>query len=106
MAGKWGEDIFPDHGVNRKVVDNDENYLYMKFQPKVMKHSRENGKAPRSFEKLLIKKIGFFGENRALSLFYTWNRLTFCKKSEKLMAGSMRTFVTYRRTDRQTGLVS
>ena len=27
--------------------------------------------------------MGFFGENRASSLFYTWNRLTCCKKSEK-----------------------
>ena len=38
-----GEDDFSDHGVNRKVVDNDKNYLNMKFQPKVMKRSRENG---------------------------------------------------------------
>ena len=27
--------------------------------------------------------FGFFGENPASSLFYTWNRLTCCKKSEK-----------------------
>ena len=38
--------IFPDHGVNRKVVDNVENYLNMKFQPKLMKRSRENGQKP------------------------------------------------------------
>ena len=27
---------FPDHGVKRKVVDNDENYLSMRYQPKLM----------------------------------------------------------------------
>ena len=36
------------------------------------------------FRKIAYKKnFGFFGENRASSLFYTWNRLTCCKKSEK-----------------------
>ena len=36
------------------------------------------------FQKIAYKKnFGFFGENRASSLFYTWNRLTCCKKSEK-----------------------
>ena len=36
------------------------------------------------WHKLLIKKIlRFFFKNRASSLFYTWNRLTCCKKSEK-----------------------
>ena len=43
MVEKWVKMIFLDHGVNRKVVDNDKNYLNMKFQPKVMKRSRENG---------------------------------------------------------------
>ena len=42
MAVKWVKMIFPDHGVNRKVVDNDENYLSMKFQPKLMQRFREN----------------------------------------------------------------
>ena len=46
MAVKWVKMIFPDHGVNRKVVDNDENYLNMKFQPKKMRCSRENGQKP------------------------------------------------------------
>ena len=46
MAEKWVKMIFPDHGVNIKVADNVENYLYMKFQPKVMKRSRENGQKP------------------------------------------------------------
>ena len=43
---KWVKISFPDHGVNRKVVDNVENYLYMKFQPKLMRHSREKGQKP------------------------------------------------------------
>ena len=37
------------------------------------------------FWKIAYKKnFGFFGENRASSLFYTYNRLTCCKKSEFL----------------------
>ena len=31
MAKKSMKMIFPDHSVNRKVVDNDENYLDMQF---------------------------------------------------------------------------
>ena len=46
MAVKWVKMIFPDLGVNKKVVDNDENYLNMQFQPKKMKRSRENGQKP------------------------------------------------------------
>ena len=46
MAGKWAYMIFPDHGVNIKGVDNFENYLNIKFQPKVMKRSRENCQKP------------------------------------------------------------
>ena len=46
MAEKWVKMIFPDHGVNIKVVDNVENYLNMKFQPKLMQRSRENGQKP------------------------------------------------------------
>ena len=37
---------FSDHGVNRKVVDNVENYLNVQFQPKVMTRSQENGQKP------------------------------------------------------------
>ena len=50
---------FPDHGVNRKVVDNVENYLNMKFQPKIFTRSQENAKKKTHFltKKLLIKKI-------------------------------------------------
>ena len=36
MAEKWAKMIFPDHGVNRKVVDNVEKYESMKLQPKVV----------------------------------------------------------------------
>ena len=31
---------FPDHGINRKVVDDVENYLNLKFQPNVIKRLR------------------------------------------------------------------
>ena len=34
MAEKSVKMIFPDHGINRKVVDNVENYSNMQFQPK------------------------------------------------------------------------
>jgi len=53
FAKKWVKMSFPDHGVNRKVVDNVEKYLNMKFQPTLMTRSRENGQKPI---KLLIKK--------------------------------------------------
>ena len=46
MAEKWVKMIFPDHGVNIKVVDNVENYLNMKFQPKQMQRSRVIGQKP------------------------------------------------------------
>ena len=46
MAEKWVTMILPDHGVKRKVVDNVENYPNMKFQPKLMKRSRENVQKP------------------------------------------------------------
>ena len=44
MAKKWVKTIFADHGVNRKVVDNVENYLNMKFKPKIHPRSGENAK--------------------------------------------------------------
>ena len=43
MAEKWVKTIFADHGVNRKIVDNVDNYLNMKFQTKLMQRFRENG---------------------------------------------------------------
>ena len=46
LAKKWVKMSFPDHSVNQKVVANDENYLNMKLQPKVMKSSPENGQKP------------------------------------------------------------
>ena len=46
MAEKSVKMIFPDHSVNRKVVDNVENYLNMQFQPKLMQRFRENGQKP------------------------------------------------------------
>ena len=44
---------FPDHGVNRKVVDNVEIYQNMQFQPKVMTRSQENGQKPHFLKKCL-----------------------------------------------------
>ena len=45
------------------------------------------------FRKIAYKKnFGFFGENRASSLFYTYNRLTCCKKSEKSNDGNYDNF--------------
>jgi hypothetical protein len=46
---------FPDHGVNRKVVDNVENYRNMQFQPKQMTRSRENSQKP-----IFLYKKSFF----------------------------------------------
>ena len=46
MAEKWVKMIFPDHGVNIKVVDNVVNYLNMQFKTKLMRRSRENGQKP------------------------------------------------------------
>ena len=44
---------FSDHGVNREVVDNVENYLNVQFQPKVMTRSQENG------QKTIFWKIAY-----------------------------------------------
>ena len=32
MAGKWVKVIFFGHGVNRKVVGNDKNYLHVRYE--------------------------------------------------------------------------
>ena len=57
LLKKWVKMSFPDHGVNRKVLDNVENYQNMKFQPTLMTRSRENGQKPHFLIKLLIKKF-------------------------------------------------
>ena len=45
----------------------------------------------------------FFFKNRASSLFYIWNRLTCCKKSEKTNGGKYENFcLTDGQTDRLT----
>ena len=46
------------------------------------------------------KKFGFFGKNRASSLFYIYNRLTCCKKSEKSNDGKYENFCHRRREER------
>ena len=83
MPKTWVKMIFPDDGVNIKVVENVKNYLNMQFQSKLMTHSRENGQKPIFWKIAYKKNLRFFGENRASSLFYIYNRLTCCKKSEK-----------------------
>ena len=54
FAKKWVKISFPDHGVNRKVVDNVENYLNMQFQPKIFTRSREKAKKPHFLTYFLI----------------------------------------------------
>ena len=53
MAEKRVKMSFHDHGVKRKVVDKVENYLNMKFQPKLMTRSRENGEKPHFLKNCL-----------------------------------------------------
>ena len=105
---KWAKMSFPDHDLNRKVVDDVENYLDIQFQQKLMTHSWENG------QKLIFWKIAYkknlivFLENRALSLFNIYNGLTSCEISEKSDDGKYENFLlqTDWLTDWQTVLVS
>ena len=90
----------PDHGVNRKVIDNVENYLNVQFQPKVMTHSQENSQKPIFWKIAYKKKLRVFLENRASSLFYIYNVLTSCEISEKSNDGKYENFLSL--TDRQT----
>ena len=65
----------------------------MKFQPTIPTRSRENRKNLIFGHKRAQNFFfGFFGENRASSLFYTYNRLTCCKKSEKSNDGKYENF--------------
>ena len=48
---------FADLVTNRKVVGNVENYLIMKFQPKMFTRSRENAKKLIFLRKIAYKKI-------------------------------------------------
>ena len=101
MAEKWVKMIFPDHSVNRKVVDNVENYLNMKFQSKLMQRSRENGQKPIFWKIAYKKNLRVFLENRASSLFYIYDGLTSCEFSEKSNDGKYENFC-HGLTDRQT----
>ena len=76
---------FPDLVTNEKDVDNVENYLNVKFQTKVFTRYPENAKKNLIFGHKIAynKKIGFFGKNRALSLFYPYNGLTSGAKAKK-----------------------
>ena len=55
MADNWVKMIYPDKGVNSRVVDNIENYLNMKFQPKLIKRPRKNGQKTAKNTFLLTK---------------------------------------------------
>ena len=46
MASKWMKMKFQEFGINRKVVGNVENYLHIKFQPKLFTCSRETAEKP------------------------------------------------------------
>ena len=70
MAENGRRKVFIDHGVNRKVVYNVENYLNLKFQPKLMQRSRENGQKPH-FLKNCLKKISDFSAKIGLRHFST-----------------------------------
>ena len=61
MAETWVKTIFLNHGVHRKVVDNVDTYLNMKFQPKLMKSSRDNDQEP--------VKLSFFDLKLLINLF-------------------------------------
>ena len=97
---KWVNMSFPDHSVNRKLVDNVENYLNMQFQQKVMPRSQENGQKPIFWKIAYKKNLRVFLENRASSLFYIYNGLTSCNVSEKTNDGKYENFLL--RTDGQT----
>ena len=49
-----GEDEILELGVNRKVVGNVENYLNIKFQPKIFTRSPENAEKPHFLAYFLI----------------------------------------------------
>ena len=61
MVEKWVKMIFPDHGVNINVVDNDDNVLNMKFQPKLMQRSREKGQKPQFSWKIGLRHFSTLG---------------------------------------------
>ena len=103
------EDDFSDHSVNRKVVDNVENYLNMQLQPKLMQEiSAKNfhaflkkcQKTSCFDKKLLIKKISDFSAKIGLRHFSTLiTGQHVAKNQKKVMTGSMRTFITDGQTD-------
>ena len=71
---------FIDHGVNRKVIDNVENYLNLKFQPNVTKRLRI----------WLKPNFVFFSRKSGLvtflylywSSYMEYSRKTCCKKNK------------------------
>ena len=64
---------FPDHGIKRKVVDNVEHYINMKFQPKLMTRSRENGQ-----KQFFFIRNQFFAKKK-------WGKMSFQIKFQNLL---------------------
>ena len=87
---------FPDLVTNRRVVDNVENYLNVKFQPKILTRSRENAKKHKI-------AYNFFSRNfdrkyPAVSVSYYYHNLTSCTKAKKSLESNSRTFRNYNST--------
>ena len=91
MASKRVKMKFPDQVNSRKVVDNLENYLDMKFQTKTFTRSRDIAEKPHFSTKNAYKKFfGFLTENRALSLLFPYDALTSCQKAKKSLEPLLR----------------
>ena len=73
---------FPDLGVNKKVVDNVKNYQNMQYEENPFANFRENSQKPQKM-KLLIKKLRFFGGNRAVWSVLDFDPLTTYRISKK-----------------------
>ena len=62
MASKWVKMNFPEHGVNRKVVDNGLIHLNVQYERSSQASFRENQEKP-DFSKIAYKKkLRFFSE--------------------------------------------
>ena len=70
MAKKSVKMNFLDHGVIVKIVENDVTDMKMGNRPTLIRQMKQ---MPTTHNL----------ENLASSRFYTWNRLTCCKKTQK-----------------------
>ena len=83
LLKKWGKMSFPDHDVNRKDVDNDENCLSMQFQPKLMTRSRVNGQKPHFLKNCLQKKSKSFRRKSGFVTFLHLEQANLLQKIRK-----------------------